>query len=208
MANYRNFQSENMKYDYADRRTDIYNPEFNSTVSARGTNQNEKFLENLPKWVEFISWCRWNPDLWFDLITPETGGIYIDLDQRVFLRATARFLSTYGVFPRGYGKTLIEVMSMYHGAIFYPDIHNAMSAQTKDNAAKLLEEKHREILKFYPLIGNEISKAKFSKEEAMVMFTSGGRVDILANNQNTKGARRHTLTIEEAALLNNVLFED
>ena len=58
VANYRNFQSDNMKYDYKDRRTDIYNPEFNSTVSSKGTGQNEIFMKNLPKWVEFISWCR------------------------------------------------------------------------------------------------------------------------------------------------------
>ena len=105
-------------------------------------------------------------------------------------------------------NTLLEVMSMYHGAIFYPDINNAMSAQTKENAAKLLSEKHREILKFYPLMANEIRSSKFSKDTAEVTFTSGGRVDILANQQNTKGARRHTLNIEESALLNNVLFED
>lgn len=97
---------------------------------------------------------------------------------------------------------------MYHGAIFYPDINNSMSAQTKENAAKLLAEKHREIIKFYPLIANEISNAKFSNDKAEVMFTSGGRVDILANQQSAKGSRRHTLNIEESALLNNELFQD
>jgi ribonucleoside-diphosphate reductase alpha chain len=97
---------------------------------------------------------------------------------------------------------------MYHGAIFYPDISNCMSAQTKENAARLLEEKHREILKFYPLMANEIIKAKFAKDTGEVIFTSGGRVDILANQQSSKGSRRNTLNIEESALLNNVLFED
>jgi len=105
-------------------------------------------------------------------------------------------------------NTLLEVMSMYHGAIFYPDINNAMSAQTKENAAKLLSEKHREVLKYYPLMANEIQKSSFVKDTAEVLFTSGGKVDILANHQNTKGARRHTLNIEESALLNNALFED
>ena len=64
----------------------------------------DKFQQNLDKWVEFISWARWNPDLFLDLITPETGGIRLDLDQRVFIRVLVRFASVYGVFPRGYGK--------------------------------------------------------------------------------------------------------
>ena len=42
-------------------------------------------------------------DLFLDLITPETGGIRLDLDQRVFLRGLGRFMRLYGTFPRGYG---------------------------------------------------------------------------------------------------------
>lgn len=44
------------------------------------------------------------PDLWYDMITPETGGIRLDADQRILMRCLARFQSTMGVFSRGYGK--------------------------------------------------------------------------------------------------------
>lgn len=57
--------------------------------------------DNLDKWVDFLSWCRWNYDLFLDLITPSSGGIRLDLDQRVFLRSLSRFYRCYGVFPRG-----------------------------------------------------------------------------------------------------------
>lgn len=149
-----------------------------------------------------------NPDLFWDLITPETGGIRLDLDQRVFLRSIARFLSTYGVFPRGYGKTLLEVMGMYHACIFFPDIEISMTAQTRENATKLVDEKHRELIKFYPLLSNEITKYSSSKDSVEVLFTSGSRIDVLANNQSTKGARRKRLNVEEAAQLNAALFDD
>ncbi len=99
MSSYKHFQSDNFKYEK--NRTDIYNPDFVSAVKAK---DDDKFLQHLHKWSDFIAWSRWFPDLWFDLITPETGGIRLDLDQRVFLRSLCRFLSTYGVFPRGYGK--------------------------------------------------------------------------------------------------------
>jgi len=201
----KNFQNDNFKY--TKNRTDIYNPAFNNFIKA-DDNKVNSFINNLDKWVEFISWARWFPDLWYDLITPQTGGIRLDLDQRVFLRSVARFISTYGVFPRGYGKTMKEVMAMYHSAIFFPDIEIAMSAQTKENASAILEDKHRELIKFYPLLANEIIKASFPKDTAEVLFTSGGRVDILANHQSSKGQRRKRLNIEEAALLNNALFKD
>ena len=208
MPSYSNFQSDNKKYDYKETRTNIFKPDFNSTISAKGVKQEDAFTKNLNKYMDFVAWSRWNSDLWYDLITPETGGIRLDLDQRIYLRSIARFVSVYGVFPRGYGKTLLEIMGMYHTSVFFPDIEVCMTAQTRENASKLLEEKHREIIKFYPLIANEILKASFSKDMAEIIFTSGGRIDIMANNQSSKGARRKRLNVEEAALLNSTLFQD
>jgi hypothetical protein len=177
-------------------------------VEVKGEKESDSFSKNLDKYIDFVSWARWNPDLFWDLITPETGGIRLDLDQRVFLRCLARFVSNYAVFPRGYGKTLLEIMGMYHTSIFFPDIEVTMTAQTRENAAKLVDEKHREIVKFYPMIKNEITKYSSSKDSVEVLFTSGGRIDVLANNQSTKGARRKRLNTEEAAQLNAALFDD
>lgn len=67
-------------------------------------NPNDSFIQNLDKWIEFASWAMWNQDLFYDLITPENGGIEIDPDQRILLRAQGRFQSLQGVFSRGYGK--------------------------------------------------------------------------------------------------------
>jgi intein/homing endonuclease len=106
-------------------------------------------------------------------------------------------------------NTLLEVMGMVHTAIFFPDIEITMTAQTRENAAKLVDEKFREILKFYPLIQNELQgRPSFSKDSVEIVFTSGGRIDVMANAQSSKGARRKRLNVEESALLNNALFED
>lgn len=207
MASYKNHQSDNVKY--TKNRQDTRNPAFNPTVSARGIDESDSFTANLDKYVDFVSWARFYPDLWWDLITPATGGIRLDLDQRVYLRSVARFISNYMVFPRGYGKTLLEVMGMVHGAIWHPDIEITMTAQTRENAAKLVDEKFREILKFYPMIQNEIvGKPSIAKDTVEIVFTSGGRIDVMANAQSSKGARRKRMNIEESNLLNSSLFED
>lgn len=208
MPSYSNFQSDNKKYDFKETRTNIFNPDFNPTVQARGNKERDNFLKNLSKWTNFISWALWYPDLFIDLISPEMGGIKLDLDQRIFLRCFTRFYSVYGVFPRGWSKTFLEVLGSYVVSIFTPDLEISLTAQTKENASELLEAKHREIIKFYPLLANEITRARFSKDDAEIIFTSGARLDILANQQSSKGQRRKRLQIEEAALLNNDLFQD
>ena len=167
------------------------------------------FGKNLYKYVQFCSWARWWPDLFLDLIKPETGGITLHPDQRIYLRCIMRFVSLYGVFPRGYGKTYDEVLAMYLTSIFFPGIDLAMTAQTKENAAELIKDKHSEIMKHFPMLSNELKgKARFSKNDAEVNFKSDSKVDNLANAQSSKGQRRKRINIEESALLNDALFQD
>ncbi len=172
------------------------------------------FGKNLYKYVEFTSWTNWYPDLFLSLITPESGGIKLHMDQRIYLRSVLRFCSIYGVFPRGYGKTFDEVLAMFIVAIRFPDINLALTAQTKENAAELLKDKTLEIIKFYPMLENELmggtikSGTSFSKNDAEVRFKSGGRIDVLANAQQSKGQRRKRINIEESALLNDALYQD
>ena len=83
-----------------------------------------------------------------------------------------------------------------------------MSAQTKENASELLQAKHREITKFYPLLKDEIVKSQFSRNDAFIEFTSGGTIDVLANHTNSKWQRRKRINIEEAALLNDFLYQE
>lgn len=167
------------------------------------------FGKNLPNYYDFISWARFYPDLFLDLMKPEKGGIKLHLDQRIFLRADIRFMSMYGTFSRGYGKTYDEVLDMVVVAILFPNIELALSAQTKENAADLLEAKWNEITRHYPLLLNEIAeKPKFSKGNAFIKFKNDSTIDAIANSQSTKGQRRRRLKIEESALLNNDLFQD
>lgn len=167
------------------------------------------FGSNLYNYYEFISWARWNADLFIDLFKTEQSNFNLHLDQRVFLRSDVRFMNMYGTFSRGYAKTFNEVLSSVIVAILFSGIELAISAQTKENAADLLKSKFNEIRKKYPLLENELAcEPKFSKGESVITFKNGSTIDAIANAQSTKGQRRRRLKIEEAALLNNVLYED
>jgi hypothetical protein len=205
MPSYEKFQTKNAKY--TQNRADRNEPEFNSTI-ASSVKKSTSFHANIDKWTAFCAWAKWYPDLFLDLITPKRGGICLDLDQRVLLRCIMRYKTVYGVFPRGYGKTMIEVLAQMLMDIFYPGIETTMTAQTRENASKLLKEKYIEITnKFYPLLANEFISAKFQKDFAELTTTSLSKTDIMANHQSSKGARRKRLMVEESALLNNELYE-
>jgi ribonucleoside-diphosphate reductase alpha chain len=105
MSSFDKFQSDNAKYSTKESRNN-YNPEFNNTVEAKGQQEYNQLRSNLEKYVDFISWARWYPDLFLDLIRPKNGSINLHSDQRMFMRIAMRFLSFYGVFPRGWGKCI------------------------------------------------------------------------------------------------------
>lgn len=175
----------------------------------KSLDDNSIFGESLYNYYQFISWARWYPDLFIDLLKTENSNFNLHLDQRIFLRSDIRFLSMYGTFSRGYAKTFNEVLSAIIVAILFPGIELAISAQTKENAADLLKAKTSEIRKKFPLIENEFAREpKFIKGEALIIFKNSSTIDAIANAQSTKGQRRRRLKIEESALLNNVLFED
>lgn len=163
---------------------------------------------NIDNWEYFCSFARWYPDLFLDLIKPNKGGLNLHLDQRIYLRVMLRFTSFYGVFPRGYGKTFDEVLASILTCVFFPEISISLSAQTKENAADLLKDKYNEIIRFYPMLKNEIEKANFAKGDALILFKNGARLDNLANAQTSKGQRRKRMNMEESALIDNDTFLD
>lgn len=163
---------------------------------------------DLDNWEYFCSFSRWFPDAFLDLIKPQKGGLNLHLDQRIYLRVMLRFTSFYGVFPRGYGKTFDEVLASILACVFFPEISISLSAQTKENAADLLKEKYNEIMRFYPMLKNEIEKANFAKGDALIVFRNGARLDNLANSQTSKGQRRKRMNMEESALIDNDTFLD
>src|SRR3712207_8874207 len=83
MATYSNFKQDRNTQN----RYDIYNNNYENPVDIDESNVIKK---SLSKWVECCSWLRWYPDIFYDAITPEKGGITLRLYQRVMMRCLAR----------------------------------------------------------------------------------------------------------------------
>jgi len=204
MASRNNFQSNNQKN--TKDRSDIYNPEFNTPIKV---DSGDFITDNLDKWMEFISFLRFYPDYFYDLIKPKTGQQFnFDLDQRVMLRALVRFPYNYDCIPRGGSKTFLHIMADYHTCIFFPNISMSVLASTKQSAVEIWEDKHNEIITFFPYINDCIRSSSFTKDKARVEFVNGSWIDNLANSQQSKGKRRRRGGIEEDNLVDKETFED
>ena len=169
--------------------------------------------EQLDRWGELIAYWRWYPDVFLEAITPtnEEGkriGITLGADQKLMLRVMARFAYNYNVLPRGYGKTLIEILSVYLAAILYPESTWSMSAQTLEASAGFFSDKHADICRFYPIIAQEIEKCRITDNFVEIKFKSGSVITNMTNNGTAKGMRRNGCTFEECALMDFTKYQD
>lgn len=205
MAGYKNFTTDNNKH--SKDRNDIYNNAF-ETPFKHSENGKNTIQKNIPQLSELCAFLRFYPDIFYDTIAPESGGIKLDLYQRIMMRVLARFPENYFCIPRGGSKTLVQIMVCYHTAICFPNITIAITASTKESAVKIWKEKHDEILRFYPAIADEIKSRNFSKDSGRVEFQNGAVIDNLANAQSSKGLRRRRGSLEESALIDKDLYED
>ena len=85
------------------------------------------------------------------------------------------------------GKTFIEVLGLILCAVLYPGVELSLTAQTRESAAGLLEDKVLEIFKYFPLLADCCEYKSFTKDKAVVIFKNGSRITNLANHQSSKG---------------------
>ena len=213
MAWYQNYERAETKHErFQNVPKTVYDSEGYTPVMAQTDDQKVAFSHNIQQYYRFISWARWYPDLFLDMLRPkingEPAGISLHFDQRVFLRATMRFYNMYGVFPRAWGKTFCEIAACFCACILYPGVEISLTAQTKEAAAKLLKDKYKDLTGKYPLLQNEIIDIKQAKDDVEYVFTNGSRMTNLANNDTSKGQRRHRMMIEESALLDSAMYEE
>ena len=110
-------------------------------------------------------------------------------------------------------NTLIDIMALYHKAIFYPGSKLGITSGTKEQIVSMWKEKHTEILRFFPAIRKEIcwegsKKPQFAKDTGTVNFKNGSWLMSTPVIQATKGGRRTAISKEESALVDHTDYKD
>jgi ribonucleoside-diphosphate reductase alpha chain len=102
----------------------------------------------------------------------------------------------------------MHILAQYHIARYFPGIALSVMASTKQSAVEIWEDKHNEIMEFYPSLRDEIKSANFSKDTGEVVWVNTSKVDALAMAQTSKGKRRRRGGLEESNLIDKDIFED
>lgn len=159
-----------------------------------------------PALRQYIAYWREYPDMFVDFL--QTGGdptrkkgLNFYAYQRIFLRIAVRYRQVYAVFPRGYSKSFLAVLSLMIRCILYPGSKLFTAAGGKSQSASILKEKVDELCRLVPAFNKEIDrrpgKTQESKDKCIYRFKNGSYFDNVAANEKARGGRRHAGVLEE-----------
>ena len=182
------------------------NDEEKVVITPDYINEHQKEMENM------VTLFTLYPDYLIDVITPHDSYFKLFFYQRVFLRVCMRYQIVSGTFPRAYSKSFLDFIANIIRSIMLPGSKGFTCADTKKQAAQIIEEKTNEIFRLFPFFVNELNisdvdRAKkkygnFGSDYAEITFKNGSHMDIVSTTNAARGGRRHWGTLEEFALMN------
>ena len=182
------------------------NDEEKIVITADYINTHQKEMEDM------VTLFTLYPDYLIDVITPHDSYFKLFFYQRVFLRVCMRYQIVSGTFPRAYSKSFLDFIANIIRSIMLPGSKGFTCADTKKQAAQIIEEKTNEIFRLFPFFVNELNisdvdRAKkkygnFGSDYAEITFKNGSHMDIVSTTNAARGGRRHWGTLEEFALMN------
>lgn len=151
------------------------------------------------------------PDYLVDAITPGDSFFKLYFYQRLFLRVCMRYREVSGTFPRAYSKSFLDFLAMNIRGIVQPRSKGFTCADTKKQAAQIVEEKTNEIYRMFPFLVNELKISDIDKmkkkygnmgsDYAELKFRNDSQIDIVNTGNAGRGGRRHWGTLEEFAMM-------
>lgn len=171
-----------------------------------------QYVEDHRQWFEdMVRLFTLYPDYLVDVITPGDSFFKLYFYQRVFLRVCMRFREVSGTFPRAYSKSFLDFLDMNIRGIMQPGSKGFTCADTKKQAAQIVEEKTNEIYRLFPFLVNELNISDLDKmkkkygnmgsDYAELKFRNDSQIDIVNTGNAGRGGRRHWGTLEEFAMM-------
>ena len=161
-----------------------------------------QYVEEHRQWFEdMVRLFTLYPDYLVDIITPADSYFKLFFYQRIFLRVCMRFREVSGTFPRAYSKSFLDFLDMNIRGIMQPRSKGFTCADTKKQAAQIVEEKTNEIYRMFPFLVNELNISDLDKmkkkygnmgnDYAELKFRNDSQIDIVNTGNAGRGGRRH-----------------
>lgn len=154
--------------------------------------------KNRKLYEKYCTYFSTYPDLYIDLITPQSSNFQLFFYQRIFLRACMRYRYHYCTACRAFSKTFVSILALILKCIFQPRSKLFICAPGKEQSAKVAKEKIIEIFNLFPLLKKEIiGEGNFGKDYVTLNFRNQSQFDVVGALDTTRGGRRHGGLIDE-----------
>lgn len=98
---------------------------------------------------------------------------------------------------RAASKTFLSILAKYLQCVFVPGHNGSIVAPNKNQAAKISQQKIKEIWKLFPLLEKEVEKANMGKDYTDIKFKNGSTLSIAAALDSDRGLRKHSCLVDE-----------
>lgn len=142
-----------------------------------------------------ISFFRWYPDYFLDVIRSETADHKLELLQRVILRIFARYTKSQITGCRGGTKTYIVNTSKQLDGVLFPGEKIGYAAPAQKQGASLGSDAYKEIERDYPIL-TSYWKIKNDRDDKFRIYTDYGSEFTM---YIPRGANKHQIVVEEMA---------
>lgn len=171
----------------------------------KGVTLTEPFVkENYDVISQYIDFFIAYPDLFLDLIKPQSSNFSLFFYQRVVLRAIMRYKEVYITACRAFSKSFLSILGIMLQCIFIPGTKRFICAPNKTQAAQIAKEKITEIYDKFPLLRREViggdvsdTPGNFGKDYVTLKFRNGSQFDVVGALDSQRGGRRNGGLIDE-----------
>lgn len=170
----------------------------------------ELFTKYLNLWIL-------SPDLLLDEIQDPEDAKHWHLQpyQREALRASMRYRYHFFTATRGASKSFTIYLSAYLKCILLPNSNIIIASDVKGTVIKTAEAKFEEFFRHWPMLRNELKTrqddgkqgTKTSNNYYELYFKNGSRLSV-ESKDNSRGLRGTNLIIEEAALVDEISYNE
>ena len=177
----------------------------------------ERINRNFQNYGKAMNTLMVYPDIFADLMTPKNSAFSMFFQQRIVLRAMARYRQSFFTFTRGFSKSFLAFYDKYTTCMFIPRHKAFIVAGTKAQAALIAREKVIDDLWVkFPLLANEMRKFKVANKTKVPYKSSGDSVEFDFSNGSVfdviggqmRGGRRHSGIFEEVITLDPIYINE
>ena len=148
---------------------------------------------NLQAGAYIVSFFRFMPDRFLDILESPTADFTLALPQRLMIRAMAHNRTTMIVSSRGLGKTYIKLLAKMADGVLYPGEIIRDYAPSLKQAAELASVAFHQIERNYPLLAQCWKVKSETKDTFHITTDYGSSISIGA----TQGGNCSQMTAEE-----------